>query len=105
MEVQRQVKHLPVFCFTRLKSTGEPIRISYGANCYAPVEFENPYRSIDKQLDELNEYYCADKAQIAAMVMGSMFGWHTPAANPKMYDDQGLPLHSAKEKKQNGQER
>ena len=105
MEVQRQAKHLPAFCFTRLKSTGEPIRISYGANCYAHVEFENPYRSIEKQLDELNEYYCADKAQIAAMVMGSMFGWHTPAANPKMYDKQGLPLHSSKEKKQNEQER
>lgn len=54
MEVQRQAKQLPVFCFTRLKSTGEPIRISYGANCYAPVEFENPYRLNERCRDEIN---------------------------------------------------
>ena len=52
---------------------------------------------IGKRIAEVNQYHGADKAQIAAMEAGSLFGWHIPAANPNMYDENGLPRKRKKE--------
>ena len=45
-----------------------------------------------ESVDALNTTIGVTKAQAAAMVAGSMFGWQVPGADPKNYDDQGLPV-------------
>ena len=42
-----------------------------------------------KFVDELNSKLDVTPDQRAAMMAGSMFGWHTLAADPKNYDDNG----------------
>ena len=47
----------------------------------------------------VNEANGVTRAQEAAMVAGSMFGWQVPGADPKNYDDQGQPIRpKAKER-------
>lgn len=97
MEVQRKAKNMPEFCNTRLRSTGEPIAIKYGVPGYIPLKgLTGSKTEIDKRIAELNQYHGADKAQIAAMEAGSLFGWHIPAANPNMYDENSLPRRRKK---------
>lgn len=92
MEIQRKAKNMPEFCNTCLRSTGEPIAIKYGVLGYIPLKsLTGSKTEIGKRIAELNQYHGADKAQIAAMEAGSLFGWHIPAANPNMYDENGLP--------------
>ena len=48
--------------------------------------------------DDCNVKNGVTKAQEAAMLAGSMFGWQTPAADPKNYDEQGQPVKSRQRK-------
>ena len=84
---------LPEKCFSVLPSTGELIVIERGKAGYeispvASFSGQTPRQSADV----LNDTMGVTKAQEAAMLAGSMFGWQVPAADPKNYDEQGLPI-------------
>jgi hypothetical protein len=42
-----------------------------------------------KEVDRLNEEIGVSKSVAMAMKNGSMFGWHTPSANPNNYNEDG----------------
>lgn len=83
---------LPEKCFSTLKSTGEMIVITKGEKGYTPTGVFPQDASPREGVTATNVANGVTKAQEAAMVAGSMFGWETPAADPKNYDDQGIPI-------------
>lgn len=83
---------LPEKCFSYLESTGEMIIIAKGEKGYIPTGASGENMTPREAVDAANKTIGVTKAQEAAMVAGSMFGWQVPGADPKNYDDQGLPL-------------
>jgi len=45
--------------------------------------------------DAINEQIGVTRAQAAAMLAGSMFGWACPGADPANYDEQGKPVKNS----------
>lgn len=80
---------LPDYCHSVLPSTGELILIGRGTDGYMPSKEAKPGETGREAADRLNQKAGLTKSQEAAMLAGSMFGWHTPAADPKNYDEQG----------------
>lgn len=83
---------LPEKCFSVLESTGEMIVITKGEKGYTPMGIFPQDTSPREGVTAANAANGVTKAQEAAMVAGSMFGWDTPAADPKNYDEQGVPI-------------
>ena len=85
---------LPVQCFSVLPSSGELILLTRGEKGYTPCpEFSAADAGENRRFAEDNNgKNSVTKAQEAAMLAGSMFGWQTPAADPRNYDEQGQPI-------------
>ena len=83
---------LPEKCFSYLESTGEMIVITKGEKGYIPTGASGENMTPRESVDAANKAIGVTKAQEAAMVAGSMFGWQVPGADPKNYDEQGLPV-------------
>jgi hypothetical protein len=81
---------LPDQCYSVLPSNGEIIIIKKGETGYYSTG-KSGYDRTEAQriVDENNQIHGVGKAQEAAMLSGSMFGWAAPAADPKNYDAQG----------------
>jgi hypothetical protein len=89
-----------------------PLRSSLPEQCYVFVQTENCAGIVKKGesgfyrtdiqggkpsetnalVNEMNEKLGLSKGQAEAMKAGSMFGWDTPAADPKSYDKNGIPV-------------
>lgn len=84
---------LPDKCYCVMQNSNEIIIIKKGESGYYSTE-ECGHDSADAQriADEYNGRDGVSRAQAAAMLAGSMFGWEVPAADPKNYDSQGLPV-------------
>ena len=96
----------------RTGNTVIPLRASLPNQCYVFVQSENKIGIINKGemgytdsksgngrpsenrrlVDEMNRNIGVSPAQCEAMKAGSMFGWHTPAADPKNYTEKGTPI-------------
>ena len=85
-------KSLPEKCFSFLESSGELIVIEKGKRGYSPTGIYPQDPDIRAGVDAANGDNGITKAQSAAMMAGSMFGWDAPAADPANYDDQGIPI-------------
>lgn len=90
---------LPEKCFSALETTGEIITVTKGEKGYTPTgQYPQNGVSSKEAAAALNEAAGVTKAQEAAMVAGSMFGWDTPAADPKNYDAKGVPIKNHRER-------
>jgi len=83
---------LPEKCFSVLPSTGELIYLSRGEKGYQPSKVSFTGEEGRSYANHMNQNSGVSKAQEAAMLAGSMFGWDKPAADPKNYDENGVPI-------------
>ena len=84
---------LPEQCYGVLPSTGEISIIKKGETGYYSTDINMGSKEENAALvEEYNQKAGVSKAQAAAMLAGSMFGWAAPAADPKNYDENGTPI-------------
>ena len=83
---------LPEWCYAALPSTGEVVVVKRGEMGYKPEIGTWDTKSGPRYVANGNAAKGVSKAQEAAMLAGSMFGWDTPAADPKNYDDEGRAI-------------
>lgn len=83
---------LPRECLSMLPSTGEVVKIDRYQKGYTPRSVQKTPEENRDLVDRYNSNHGISKAQEAAMLAGSMFGWNTPAAKPKNYDENGKAI-------------
>ena len=86
---------LPPKCLTLLPSSGDIISITRYERGYTLIRRDTDFSTIggkEKFVEIANRKNKVSKAQEAAMLAGSLFGWDTPAAKPKNYDENGKAI-------------
>lgn len=90
---------LPEVCFSILPSTGDVIIIKHGESGYYRCEYSTDDKAFNREFaNDRNANLGVSKAQVEAMLAGSMYGWDVPAADPKSYDVNGTPLRNTKDR-------
>lgn len=86
-QLEANLAVLPETAYAIMPTTGDVVIISRGEMGY----HDPGYGQRDEEaVKRLNERMGVTPAQAAAMFNGSLFGWHTPAANPDAYDENGV---------------
>ena len=84
---------LPERCYVYVPTKNEVGLIQKGESGYYRTDMWIKDANDGKQIvKDLNEKLGVTKAQSEAMKAGSMFGWEAPAADPKNYDAEGIPI-------------
>lgn len=83
---------LPDHCFSVMETTGELIILDKGEKGYRPAGTKGEHMTPRESADAANDTLGVTKAQEAAMLAGSMFGFDVPDADPKNYDENGIPI-------------
>ena len=83
---------LPEKCFVYVESANKIGIVTKGEKGYIPLNQRPEGISTREGAALLNEPQGVTKAQAEAMKAGSLFGWDTPAADPRNYDDVGRPI-------------
>ena len=92
---------LPEQCYIYLPTTREIGIVKKGESGYYRTDLANGEPDAMKELvDSMNRKLGVTKAQAEALKAGSMFGWHTPAADPKSYDYTGKLLKPKRKNKE-----
>lgn len=90
---------LPEVCYSILPSTGDVIIIKHGESGYYRCEYSTEDKAFNREFaNDRNANIGVSKAQVEAMLAGSMYGWDVPAADPKSYDENGTPLRNTKDR-------
>ena len=90
---------LPEVCYSILPSTGDAIIIKHGESGYYRCEYSTEDKAFNREFaNDRNANLGVSKAQVEAMLSGSMYGWDVPAADPKSYDENGTPLRNTKDR-------
>lgn len=84
---------LPEQCLTLLPSTGEVICIRRSESGYHKTDVLADSLELRRSyVDTMNQKNGVSKAQEAAMLTGSLFGWGTRGADPRNYNAEGKPV-------------
>lgn len=90
---------LPEVCYSILPSTGDVIIIKHGESGYYRCEYSTEDKAFNREFaNNRNANLGVSKAQVEAMLAGSMYGWDVPAADPKSYDENGTLLRNTKDR-------
>lgn len=83
---------LPDKCFSITSGTDGMVIITKGEMFQRPAGARAEGVTAREGATAANEAMGVTKAQEAAMLFGSIYGWDKPGADPKNYDEQGKPI-------------